>query len=126
MIPDPAATGSPDGDQRPTAADSSPSERQDPTPGTGKRKRRARVISQPQRLNVTTELTGSFSSLPRPESVERANANSTTAERYQPAPPKPTDPLGDLRAKDEQPTGWGETPEDFSERMKREKPPHWG
>lgn len=89
------------------------------------RKRRPRVISEPQRLPVRTELTGSYARLPRPDQVEAATANSATAARQMPTAAA-ADPLAGLRAKDEELAGWGEKTEDLVEQMKREKPPHWG
>ncbi|MCW4464236.1 hypothetical protein OK351_01760 [Glutamicibacter sp. MNS18] len=94
------------------------------------RRKRPRVISEPRRLEPRTELTGSYARLPRPETVEQADARSRSASpsaaRQDDGPSGAQDPLADLRAKDEDPAGWGEKPEDLAERMKRDKPPHWG
>lgn len=115
-----------DGEEQPTGVSSSPSAANSAPEAEPKPKRRRRVVSQPQSLNVTTELTGSFNSLPRPQSVEQAEVNSTTAARYQPSPPQAADPLAGLQAKEDELSGWGEKTEDLSERLNREKPPHWG
>ena len=92
-----------------------------------RRKRRPRVVAQPQHLPVATELTGSYRQLERPASVDAALANSQAANEPGTAQgPGAGDPLSQLRAKDEDPAGWGEKPDDLAEGMRREKPPHWG
>ena len=97
-------------------------------PEPRRRTARRRVVAAPASLQVSTELTGSYAPLPKPENVEQAMAHSHSAQQptAAAAPTGVSDPLGALRAKDEDPAGWGESREDLGEAMKREKPPHWG
>jgi len=118
MTGSPAADGPPPSDG---AVQPAPS-------GTGRRKRRPRVVAQPQSLEPKSELTGSYRKLQRPSSVEQALAHRHSASTSAgDASPEPSgDPLAGLRAKDEDPAVWGEAKEDLAERLRREKPPHWG
>ncbi|WP_313812757.1 hypothetical protein [Glutamicibacter sp.] len=88
--------------------------------GPRKRTKRPRVIAPPQHLSNPVALTGSYTPVQHSKSVDEALAKS----QHPKAPPE--DPLAGLRAKDEDPHGWGDGTEDLIEAMKREKPPHWG
>ncbi|MHC6177224.1 hypothetical protein [Glutamicibacter sp. X7] len=86
------------------------------------RRKRARVVAAPTHLQQAAELTGAFTPIEATEAVQKAQARRGQLS----AEPAPADPLGQLRAKDEDPRGWGEATEDLAESLRREKPPHWG
>ncbi|HJX77818.1 hypothetical protein [Glutamicibacter sp.] len=88
------------------------------------RVKRPRVIAPPQQLSVKVELTGSYTPVPVVASVDRALASQLAPSTKTGA--KTTDPLAELRAKDDDPRQWGDNVEDLAESMKRDKPPHWG
>lgn len=88
------------------------------------RVKRPRVIAPPQQLSVKAELTGSYTPVPVVASVDRALASGLAPSTKTGA--KTSDPLAELRAKDDDPRQWGDRVEDLAESMKRDKPPHWG
>ncbi len=97
--------------------------------GPRKRTKRPRVIAPPQHLPNPVKLTGSYTPVAHSESVNEAIANTLPADTTAAQAAGKSahrDPLAGLRAKDEDPRGWGDTSEDLMEAMKREKPPHWG